>query len=93
MPPPVHIDVEKVESGEGEPEEAHVSVSAPVSRGEASHAMSGEPQLSPSQIRLTPEQREIARLSMPHLSVDEAEKTYAANLLKQEKMKRSGLIK
>jgi hypothetical protein len=53
----------------------------------------GEPQLTPSQVKLSPEQREVARLSMPHLSHDEAEKTYAAGLLKQEKMKRSGLIK
>ena len=71
----------------------HVGFSAPVSRGEASHTLSGERQLTPSQVRLTPEQREVARLSMPHLSVDDAEKTYAAGLLKQEKMKHSGLIK
>jgi hypothetical protein len=93
MPPPVaHVDIE---SHDTEPESTPMDfVSAPVSRGEASHAMSGEPQpLSPSQVRLTPEQREVARLSMPHLSHDEAEKTYAAGLLKQEKMKRSGLIK
>jgi hypothetical protein len=91
--PPAHIDIERTEHTD-EPEAASVAVSAPVSRGEASHAMSGEPQpLSPSQVKLSAEQREVARLSMPHLSHDEAEKTYAAGLLKQEKMKRAGLIK
>ena len=99
MPPPVvppmtHINAEKTER-DGEPESAHMDahfVSAPVSRGDHGSAIEPEP-LSPSQVRLTPEQREVARLSMPHLSHDEAEKTYAAGLLKQEKMKRSGLIK
>ena len=96
MPPPVtHVDIERSEShdAEPEPEGDHMDghfVSAPVSRGEASHSI--DPDLLPSQVRLTPEQREPARLSMPHLSHDEAEKSYAANFLKMQKMKKAKLI-
>ena len=88
----VAVDIGKHEAPEGE-EEHHMAaqyVSAPPSH-HGGHSI--EPQLSPSSVRLTAEQREVARLSMPHLSADEAEKTYAAGLLKQEKMKRAGLIK
>jgi hypothetical protein len=97
-PPPVsepaHVDVSTEHSDSGQPDEDHAMasfISAPPSRSDHGHSV--EPQLSPSQVRLTAEQREVARLSMPHLSADEAEKTYAAGLLKQEKMKRAGLIK
>jgi hypothetical protein len=93
MPPPVTVDIERTESHEPEAEDEPMPshYSAPVSRGDAGHSV--EPQMTPSQVRLSAEQREIARLSMPHLSADEAEKTYAANLLKMGKMKNSGLTK
>jgi hypothetical protein len=90
MPPPVmhHVDLEKVESPEGEPEAESVSVhhvSAPVSRGEASHAMSGDPQLTPSQVRLTPEERELCQMN----KIDETQ--YAAGKLKLAKQKAAKL--
>jgi hypothetical protein len=61
-------------------------VSAPVSRGEAGHSI--DPELSPSQIRLTPAQREIANLPGGPGEVE-----YAKQLLKMQKAKKSGLIK
>jgi len=98
MPEPrpehVTVDIEKHEAPEDEPEEDHAMasfISAPPSRGD--HAHSIEPQLSPSSVRLSAEQRDMAHRSMPHLSADEAEKSYAANLLKMQKMQKSGLIK
>jgi hypothetical protein len=99
MPPPNshHVDIEHIESHEAEPEdsepeESHMAhhYAAPVSRGAGSAI---EPELtSPSQVKLSAEQRDMARRSMPHLSHDEAEKTYAANLLKMEKAKKARLI-
>ena len=82
-----NVDLEKVESPEGEPEGAHMSamVAAPVSRGDHGHAI--EPEPSPSQVRLTPEERELCRLS----KIDET--TYAAGKLKLAKMKTSSLLK
>jgi hypothetical protein len=62
-------------------------VSAPVSRGSEGRYTMGDHEPSPSSVRLTAEQREAARAS----GVDET--TYEANLLKMEKMKKSGLIK
>jgi hypothetical protein len=92
MPPPpmpVHtqIDIEKTESPEGEPESASVAVhhmSAPVSRGDYSHAI--EPDLSPSQIRLTAEEREAAHAA----GVSEIE--YGKQKLKMMKLKKAKLI-
>jgi hypothetical protein len=84
MPAHTHVDLEKVESGEGEPEEEHMAVhhvSAPVSRGEASHTMSIEPQLTPSQVRLTPEERELCAIN----KIDETK--YAEGKLRLAKQK------
>jgi hypothetical protein len=96
MPPPVahHVDLEQTEHHHEPDDEEHMAaamISAPVSR-EPGHG-SVEPDLSLSSIRLSPEQREVARLSMKHLSADEAEKTYAKNLLELERKQRSGLHK
>ena len=86
-PPPTHVDLEKVESPEGEPESTHMSAmfSAPVSRGEAGHAV--EPEPTQSSIRLTAEQRDIAQRS----GISEVE--YAKQLLRMQRMQKSGLIK
>jgi hypothetical protein len=89
MPAPTHVDIEQSDSEPEEPMPTHFS--APVSRGSERGSIEPEPSLS--SIRLTPQEREIARLSMPHLSVDEAEKTYAAGVLERDRKKRSGLIK
>jgi hypothetical protein len=91
---PVTIDLEKTEGPEGEPDEAHHMasfISAPVSRGTDRYAVEPEPTLGT--VRLTAEQRDMAHRSMPHLSADQAEKNYAANLIKMQKMQKSGLIK
>jgi hypothetical protein len=88
MPAPTHIDVEKVESPEGEPEAESVAVhhmSAPVSR-EAGHAI--DPELSPSQIRLTPAQREIANLPGGPGEVE-----YAKQLVKMMRLKKAKVIR
>jgi len=100
-PPPMsepahaaHVDIETEHSDSGQPdEERHMAahVSAPVSRGDHGHAIEPEPTMG--SIRLSAEERDMAHRSMPHLSADEAEKVYAANVLKRDKMKRSGLIK
>jgi hypothetical protein len=58
--------------------------SAPVSRGDSSHTI--EPELSPSQVRLSPEEREAAHAD----KIDEAE--YAKQKLKMLKMKKAKLI-
>jgi hypothetical protein len=96
MPPPMlepvhtaHVDLEHVEH-DHEPDEAHM-YSAPVSRGEAGPSV--EPQMTPSSVRLSPEQRDMAaHRSMPHLSHDQAERTYATAVLKLGKMTKSKLI-
>jgi hypothetical protein len=91
MPPmPHHIELEAEHDDEPEqPSMAH-HYAAPVSHGTGGVF---EPELtSPSQVKLTAEQRDMARRSMPHLSHDEAEKTYAANFLKMEKAKKAKLI-
>jgi hypothetical protein len=94
QPPTTHVDLESHDTEpEAEPVPSH-HVSAPVSR-EAGHAMSmsGEPPpLTPGQVRLSAEERDMAHRSMPHLSHDEAERTYAAGVLKRDKMKRSKLL-
>jgi hypothetical protein len=82
MPPVTHIDIEKTESPEGEPESAHMDahfVSAPPSRGEAGHSI--EPQLTPSQVRLTPEERELCQMN----KIDEVR--YAEGKLRLAKQK------
>jgi hypothetical protein len=89
MPAHTHIDVEKTETPEGEPESTHMDahfVSAPVSRSDSGHSI--EPELSASTIRLTPAQREIANLPGGPGEVE-----YAKQLLKMQKAKKSGLIK
>jgi hypothetical protein len=87
-----HIDIESEHGGSGEPEESHMAshFSAPVSRG-SNYAIEHEP--TAGSIRLSAEQRDMAHRSMPHLSADQAEKSYAANLMKMQKMQKSGLIK
>jgi hypothetical protein len=82
MPPPVHhVDLEKVESPEGEPESAHMDAhySAPVSRGDTGHSI--EPEMSPSQVRLSPEERELCAMNKI------SETVYAAGKLKLAKQK------
>jgi hypothetical protein len=86
MPPPMpaHLDLEKVESPDHEPEAASIHFSAPVSRGDHGHSI--EPDLSPSQVRLTPEEREHAKAA----GIDEIK--YAEGKLKLQKMKKAKLI-
>jgi hypothetical protein len=82
-PPHVaHVDV----STEQEPEMMPMAqnVAAPVSRGDHGHSI--EPEQSPSQVRLSPEERDMAQ----RLKLSEVE--YAAGKLKLAKMKRSKLI-
>ena len=82
--PPPPMPAQKTEGPEGEPESEQMAVhhvSAPVSRGEASHAMSGEPQLTPSQIRLSPEERELCQMN----KIDEVK--YAEGKLRLAKQK------
>jgi hypothetical protein len=84
-PPPhaAHIDIETEHSDSGQPDEEHhmaTYVSAPVSRGEAGHAV--EPEMTISSIRLTPQEREIARMSG-------GEELYARNKLKMLKLKKA----
>jgi hypothetical protein len=91
MPEPVHAAHVDIETEHSEPQEPPMShYAAPVSRG-SDYAV--ESQLTASSVRLSAEQRDMAHRSMPHLSADEAEKSYAANLLKMQKMQKSGLIK
>ena len=89
MPEPrpehVTVDIEKHEAPEDEPEESRIMpehVSAPVSHGDY-HSV--EPSLSPSQVRLTPEERELCRINQ----IDETK--YAEGKLKLAKLKASGL--
>jgi len=86
MPPPMtHIDLEKVETPDHEPESARMDahfVSAPVSRGEAGHSI--EPELSPSQVKLTPAQREIANGPGGCGEIE-----YAKQLLKLQKLQKA----
>jgi hypothetical protein len=88
MPPPpmTHIDLEKVESPEGEPETTHMSAiyGAPVSRGDHGHAIEPEPTMGT--IKLSPQEREIARMSG-------GEELYARNKLKMMKLKKASVIK
>jgi hypothetical protein len=91
MPPPMpepapqhvtHVDV----STEHEPELMPMAqnVSAPVSRGDHGHSI--EPDQSPSQVRLSPEERDMAQ----RLKISETQ--YAEGKLKLAKMKKSKLI-
>jgi hypothetical protein len=65
------------------------TVSAPVSR-ESISISTGRP--VDTKIRLTPEQREAARFTMPGVPAAEAERVYAQNLLRLEQAKRAGLL-
>jgi hypothetical protein len=92
-PPMAHADIETEHSDSGQPDEDHAMasfISAPPSRG-SNYAIEHEP--SAGSVRLSAEQRDMAHRSMPHLSADQAEKSYAANLIKMQKMQKSGLIK
>jgi hypothetical protein len=83
MPAHTHVDIEQGDH-DSEPESEQMAVhhvSAPVSRGEASHAMSGEPQLTPSQVKLTPEERELCQMN----KIDEV--SYAEGKLRLAKQK------
>jgi hypothetical protein len=86
MPPVTHVDISKTESHEPEPEDEPMPshhVSAPVSRGDAGHSV--EPQLSPSQVRLTPEERELCAIN----KINELE--YAKGKLKLAQQKAAKL--
>jgi hypothetical protein len=76
MPEPqhmTHIDLEKVESPEGEPDEAHAMMfSAPVSRGDG-HSI--EPEPTANSIRLSKADRERRGLCRQQAENDEAEKS------------------
>jgi hypothetical protein len=87
-PEPQHVHVD-LESRDHEPESEPMAsyVSAPVSRDGHGRGHTIEPDLSASQVRLTPEERELCRTN----KIDET--TYAAGKLKLAKMKTSGLIK
>ena len=84
MPPPMpapvtHIDVEsRGTEPEDEPMPSH-HVSAPVSRGDSGHSV--DPQLTPSQVRLTPEERELCQMN----KIDEV--SYAEGKLRLAKQK------
>jgi hypothetical protein len=90
-PPPMNIDLEKTESHDddhdSEPDSDHMAAhhyAAPVSHDAGSHSI--EPELSPSQVRLSKAEREHAEAA--GVSVEE----YAKNKLKMEKMKKAKLI-
>jgi hypothetical protein len=85
QPPMTHIDVERTESHDSEPElPMPQNVSAPPSRGSEHYAMSDEPSLD--RVRLTPEERDIAaRTGISELK-------YAEGKMKLAKMKQSKLI-
>jgi hypothetical protein len=89
MPPPVaHVDIEKAESPEGEPEQESVEVhhvSAPVSRGD--HGTAVEPELSPSQVRLSKAEREHAA------AAGVSDEVYAREKLRMMKRKKAKVIK
>jgi hypothetical protein len=89
-PPPMthHIELEaehEADRDDSEPEGEHTAArySAPVSRGEA-HSI--EPELSPSQVRLSKAEREHAQ------AAGVSDEEYAKNKLKMEKMKKAKLI-
>jgi hypothetical protein len=82
-PEPVHAAHVDIETHDHEPEEPPMThYAAPVSRG-TDYAI--EPERSPSQIRLTPEERELCRVNQ----IDETK--YAEGKLKLAKLKASGL--
>jgi hypothetical protein len=92
MPPPmpeprpqptVHVDLESHDHELEMPMAQNVS--APVSRGDHGHSV--EPEPTQSSIRLSAEQRDIAARS----GISEVE--YAKQLLRMQKMKRSGVLK
>jgi hypothetical protein len=86
--PMTHVDLEKVESADHEPEEMHMRaehVSAPVSRSDHGYAI--EPEPTEGSIRLTAEQRDIAHRS----GISDTE--YAKQLLRMQRMRKSGLLK
>jgi hypothetical protein len=89
-PEPPQIDLEPVESHDHEtPQEDHTMpqhFSAPVSRGSERYAM-GDYEPTAGSIRLSAEQRDMAARS----GISETE--YAKQLLKMQKMQKSGLIK
>jgi hypothetical protein len=98
MPPPVHepepepqhathIDLEKVENPEGEPEEPHMThYAAPVSRGSERYAM-GDYEPSANSVRLSKAEVEHAEAS--GISTEE----YAKQKLRMMKMKKAKLIR
>ena len=92
MPPPMphmtHVDIER-DDHDNEPEATRMSamVSAPVSRGEASYAMSGELEPSVSSVKLSKAEREHAQ------AAGVSEEVYAQNKLKMLKLKKSNVIK
>jgi hypothetical protein len=89
MPPVAHVDISKTESADtGEPEAESVAahfVSAPVARGD--HGTAIEPELSPSQIRLSKAEREHAAAS------GVSDEVYAANKLKMMRLKAAKVIR
>jgi hypothetical protein len=84
MPPPVaHVDLEKIEGPDHEPEQDHMDahfVSAPVSRGDAGGGQSYEAEPS-HRVVLTPEERELCRDN----KIDET--VYAAGKLRLARQK------
>ena len=84
--PVTHIDIEKVESPDGEPESEHMSAmfSAPVSRG-SDYAI--EPESSANSVRLS--KAEIEHAQAAGVSVEE----YGRQKLRMMKMKKANLIK
>jgi hypothetical protein len=79
-PPPItHVDLESHEpEPDNEPMPSH-HVSAPVSRGDTAHSI--EPQLTPGQVRLSPEERELCQMN----KIDEVK--YAEGKLRLAKQK------
>ena len=90
MPPPVtHVDLEKVESPEGEPEQESMSmhhVSAPVSRASEAYSADYEPSEG-SRVTLSKAEREHAEAA--GVSVEE----YGRQKLRMMKMKKAKLIR
>jgi hypothetical protein len=92
MPPQRHIDLTESHKGEpedGEPESDHDMThhyAAPVSRGESSHSIE-PPELSPSQVRLSAEEREAAH------AAGISDEEYGKQKLRMMKLKKAKVIK
>jgi hypothetical protein len=72
------------------PPRPRIPFSAPVSR-ESYSGGTGQP-MNSGKITLSPEEREIAKISFPHLPQSQAELAYGRNKARMEEMKKDGRI-